>query len=316
MSECHYFSLFPDILLALPPPRWQNVNMVLGKRTSNRLRSQLWPTIYFWLIYIFTLFFIGSDISLGHLKNHLYDCLINPMKHGYWFTLSLVEVFLIYAATLLMTVTLKANKSIFACICLSYILIFYLIGRLVFMTKEMQPEWFRLIFQSLCLERTLSLGGYFFFGVFCRLYQNSFENRILNKKLLPIFIVLFAVMWSYIDIPIIDRFAGMIGVLIPLSIFYLARNRISSSSYFWNFWIVSGRNTLPVYLTHYFFILILAETIGSYVLTLSDKMPILFHPVILFIISVILGISILWLTLFIDRRLMQLPKLHKFIYGK
>lgn len=288
------------------------------KRVSNRWRKQLLPTVFIWFAFIvITFVFSAHDFAIAGFIQRVLQSIEDPLKSGYWFTLSIVEIFIIYICIARICCHLKLSLRTIGVIFLLGAILCFPLSRLMFVTREYQPLWFIKLYKILSLERTFSLGGYFFFGAFCRLNQKAFEQAISKKFFIPLSLVVFGFLYmKYGSMTTMYRICGFIGVLIPISLFWNMKDRISSESKFWGFWVNAGKNTLPVYLTHYFLIFILTENfIVNTALGLHPLKAYVGNDVTQLCAGIAVSMLILWLTLIGDKYFRRWQQPYRLIYG-
>ncbi|WP_162272076.1 acyltransferase family protein [Alistipes provencensis] len=284
-------------------------------RIVNRLNKQLKPTLIVWIVYIVLLFYFSTR-KFSAFPEYFNARLFDPMKSGYWFTLSLVEIFLIFVTITRICYLKKMKKrnvalifAICSMLCISI--------SILYPNQHLLSEQIIKLSNLLCIEKTISLSGYFFFGAVCKIYIDQFQKRLSNKGFIlccaTIFLIINQTYWGGV---IGYKFNSFLGVFITVSSFFLYREYISSSTSFWKFWIHAGKNTLPTYLFHYFFIFILTKNFVAYdyfqIPSLGDLIP---NEIIKSIVNITIAVGILWMTLYLDKVLKKLPKVYKLVFG-
>lgn len=217
-------------------------------RVYNRLSKQLYPTIIIFAIFIFVSWLMGTAPLKEYLLHGIYD----PAKLGYWFTISLVEVYLIYTA---ISVALFFKKIDLKKQGMVYLLISVVSGLIyVLYLRSYSPEGILLKFYSvLSIAKFSALIPFFFLGVFCRIYETEFI-KILSKPFASVvFFGLFLVMSllsqeNYQIDSMIYYGSRVFGLMTVVSIFMCGKKYFDSTTLAGRYLIRIGRNTLPIFI--------------------------------------------------------------------
>lgn len=235
------------------------------KRIINRISKQLYPTIVVWAIFIFFSWIIGHASFSEYLLHGIYD----PSKRGYWFTTSLVEVYLLYSIASIVLFALNVNYKKQGLVYLAFAAVTGVVY--IVYLKSFSPEGLILKFYSvLSIEKFSALIPFFFLGVFCRTYEENFfkiwGNQITALGALTAFIlcILLSMEPSQVDSAVyyVSRIFGLVAVV---SIFVCVRRYLDSTTAIGRYLIRVGRNTLPIYLFHFFLIALLPYLITDFV---------------------------------------------------
>lgn len=231
----------------------------LGKRVGNRITRQLWPTVAVCVI------FVAVTTWERPLVGQLRLCLFDPMKRGYWFTYSLVEVFLLYAAVESLMWRLRASLGIRALVCGILAAVIGL-SYFVLLQKAGVPSHGRNAVNLLSLHRTLQFGPFFFAGVVARFYQSRFMTMLSSCRMASLLTVVLAISLAVdymLSTPWTFMITSWLSVPVVISVAYALRDKVGSGSAIGSLLIYFGKNTLPVYLFHYFLISLLSATVGG-----------------------------------------------------
>lgn len=215
------------------------------KRVANRLRRQLWPTI------VVCLLFNG----FCHWDGRLHTLVYNSHNDCYWFTQSLVQVFIVYAVAARCLHALHASRktetvawAVMAALLLGCEIWIESMGKL--------PKYHFLRYTY--LVRTVIYGQFFFLGVIARMRQDKF--LLIFSKKWPWFIaVAYFTAGCIFDFGYVSLPTRAAGVLAIYGLFVYTRKYWASGGRVAAFMAFLGRNTLPVYLYHYIALHILME---------------------------------------------------------
>lgn len=229
---------------------------LLKKRVSNRLKQQLYPTVLVWLLFIFASWMLSDSPLSEHIRHGLYD----PAKVGYWFTFSLVQVFLIYAVGAYLLTALSVSVGIQTLIYIALILIFSFAA--VFMVDEQTLTGVtKKVWNTLSLGKTLTLVPFFMAGALAGMHRNRLLKLMDNTWFVLCSLALFCVLSFSSPVSenttsavyFLSRFAGLAFIV---SLFTSLRSYVDSKTRIGRYLQRIGRNTLPIYLFHFFMILI------------------------------------------------------------
>ncbi len=276
-------------------------------RVNNRLSKQLYPTFIILSVFIVVSWLIGSAPLKEYVLHGIYD----PAKLGYWFTISLVEVYLIYtaisAAMFFMKVDIKRQALVYLVISVVSGLIYILF------LKSYSPEGILLKFYSvLSIAKFSALIPFFFLGVFCRIYETQFI-RILSKPFVTVvafglFIVLSLLSQEVNQIDNLIYYGSRVfGLMAVVSIFVCGKKYFDSTTPAGRYLIRIGRNTLPIYLFHFFLIIALPVIVTDFE-TYKDQLTLRWYvelPVVLLI-----SVFIAEICMLVDRMLKAFPKVY------
>ena len=241
-------------------------------------------------------FIMGIVYSLSIDKDIL-SFLSNIYKYGYWFTLTLYEMFII----LFCLIKVRNSKNGFAWLLVSVSCLLYLVkipfNNIQFLVK---------VGNAFCLHQLFIYFQYFSIGYIFACCKETF-NELINKELVTVisifvFILALYIKCNYTDeelatsIPlkiyraIQDPVLAYAGLAIVIRFFYQS-NMFLSENIFGKYLCYVGTHTFEVYLIHYFFIPKLAF-IGLYLIDYPNVVLELIICLLLTILVVICSLII------------------------
>lgn len=250
---------------------------------STRLKALLLGTIVFNTLYLIT------------LRKDPFSW-INGDFDAYWYTFSLLQIFIFFLLTVSAGKLLHSSKAAWIILIAGGVA-----GAIA--SEYVQPlEW---RFNWLCTQKTMLYAQFFVLGALVRRFSHKFFSLLEIPLTLSVIIVIYVaslILFYYfpddlkeIGTPlfITVRYLTLYsGVMLLLAIFYRARNFFDSDTRFIRSWLFIGRRTLDIYFLHYF-LLPQMRWVGPYltkgntfILQLAAGLA-----VALFIIAVALGIS-------------------------
>lgn len=278
--------------------------------SKKKLLVQLVPTFIFGLI--FTYAYYGADF-------HTFISVTG--KLGYWFTIVLLEIFLIVYTTNTILYSPFPNthrkRIIIALIVLS--VLFYL---LKFALKISAP--LNEIGNILSLHYTFNYFQYFTFGYICSMHRKDFHKLLQNKytttTIIIIYTLLFCTRWYYISTHISDSIdiwkmldtlieaaMGYFGILIVYNTFRTYQDNFSCNTFIGSSLQRIGKRTLDIYLLQGFLIPYLPP-LGS---IFNDSR----NLVIELTIGLTISIIIIIVCMGISNILRTSPILAKYLFG-
>lgn len=237
---------------------------------------------------------------------------LEDFKFGYWFTPVLFEIILIYA---IMTLVLNSIKSAYA-----QMLAVACVWVLLFVMIHFMPLHCKQLFS---FSLVICFYPIFMFGVFCRKHKEWFhrlvETDIVQTAAMIVFVL--AYMCIIDVIPFSGYFTLMVKPIFHISLAIIAIGifkQWSESAFnpsrsipgrYAKMWQYIGRNSLPIYLLHYFFLFPM-----SYLQVPLNGMANAVVPML--IISVIIAAMITAITLGINYCLSHSKILGLLLLGK
>lgn len=224
-----------------------------------RIKMVLWPTVIILAAYYCCFLIVDNTIA---------DIAADQYKGGYWFTIVAVEIYVLALPfILLINSNLISRRWAFAIIIVAMI-IFAKAGNEV-------SDIFRdhAIMSWLSLHFVFSYMPYFLLGIVARLMLPAMQLR-LSSPWLPL-ITVFVCLGTLIFMPVLRhgpldwRIMPLLALLMLglLMTFSNLRGALNTSTPYGRLLSTIGRNTLPIYLFHYFILSLIALAVGD---TLTD----------------------------------------------
>ena len=260
---------------------------------------QIIPTVFFFLIFIY--FFRDMHITKEAL---------GPSKSGYWFTLTLFEFFLIYAATMFLNPF--KNQGI------KEDLVVIVVASVVYFFSSFQEHSNPVVADVYHYLGINYLRYYVFFCLgtfikkyyegFCRLMDNTYVMALVLMGLLGMIMFSGPLLYHLHAITFVFVVYGTLGIMVVLTFFRKHENRVSSQTVLGHYLQFIGRRTLDVYLLHYLFLPRHLEMVGVF---FKDN-P---NPVLEFFVSVFLACLVIIVCLTVSEVLRMSPFLEHRLFG-
>ncbi len=154
---------------------------------------------------------------------------------------------------------------------------------------------------------------FFFFGALAKIYQEQFIKLIQSQLIMTIIFiawVVFSILEIQEEIYILKVIVPFFGIVSMFSIFYYFRETFSSQTRIGRAMSYVGKNTLPIYLLHYFFIDGLSGLHGSVLHQLVQSSWVL-EIIIVMSFAIVIAIG----CLFIEKTLQAVPIVHSILFG-
>lgn len=268
-SFVHHSSFVNEIFMSFRMPLFFFISGFIGYKAGvewtgktwwvmsrKKLMVQLIPTFFFGLIYAY-----------AYCKVDFVAFMIDDYKLGYWFTIVLLEMFiLVFTMNRLLYLYDKKGSRPRKIVALIVLYVILFLSR--FIPKYIPSA--EGIYNILTLDYVSQYFPFFAFGYICSMYKDIF-NRILETKYFSAVAIisytfLFYVRERYIY-PNLGRgvFISLLGIVIPLAIgifgllivyntFRTYADSFSSDKRVGRALQYIGKRTLDIYLLHYFFI--------------------------------------------------------------
>ncbi len=236
----------------------------------------------------------GEEFSSVGLREMLYD----DQKGGYWFTISIVEVYLSFALLAYLIIWKNLGKQWYLygfVLSVVFKLFFYVISK-----THIFDEFFRETFNFLSLYKSIYYAPFFYMGVVWRVYLSKSINylafptyarrRKYEWTLLACIVYIIAV--SYINSEgssKLEAISSLVFLPVAFACIFIFRDSITSKKRICRWLVYVGRRTLPIYLLHYFAIVILLRLGVFDILYGIAKIPMVNIIVILTITGVVTG---------------------------
>lgn len=209
---------------------------LLKRRSYNRFFGQLLPTIVFCFIYIF--------ISGHSIESVFFD----QTKLGYWFTIAMFEVYIIYAFVSFILAKRHVSNKIKCIVFIALIVFSHLCMSLI---TRYAPDIFQNKLWTLTsIGQGLVYFKYFLFGVLCKMCNRQFFALIDSKIGVSLLMILFVIL-LFVETPISLALQGFLGATIVFTLFRYYNHIFSKESFVGRNLIFIGKQTLEIYLIHF-----------------------------------------------------------------
>lgn len=218
------------------------------KESSKKIRIQLIPTLFFGLIFTYLV-----------AKENFSTFITDISKQGYWFTLVLLEMFLVYYSCnhLLYKIKKNNNDKTFIIAMLFSIILLYILKIISFFSPTINQ-----IMNITSLHKLPFYYPYFVFGVLATKYKSSFEKMIDNPYFMSGILILFSLVLSIQHIMeeniLSERISAYLlsltGIIIVFNFFRKYQDSFSQTTQIGKTLQYIGKRTLDIYLLHYFFL--------------------------------------------------------------
>ena len=260
---------------------------------------QIIPTVFFFLIFIY--FFRDMLITKEAL---------GPSKSGYWFTLTLFEFFLIYAATMFLNPFKNQGfKEDLVVIVVASVVYFFSSFR-EHSNPVVADVYHYLGINYLRYYVFFCLGTFIkkYYEGFCRLMDNKYVMALVLMSLLGMIMFSGPLLYHLHAITFVFIVYGTLGIMVVLTFFRKHENRVSSQTVLGRYLQFIGRRTLDVYLLHYLFLPRHLEMVGVF----FKENP---NPVLEFFVSVFLACLVIIVCLTVSEVLRMSPFLEHRLFG-
>ncbi len=212
-----------------------------------KILIQLIPTITFGILYT-----ISCNTSIIVFIS-------DPAKLGYWFTISLLVMFIIYYS--INYIFHRYNEYISIIVLCITTVILYKGTPIISQIQSLKP-----IFDLFCLSNAFYYFQFFVFGVLMARFKNGFDKVNNNKYLITAIIILFVVLLYTSKFYLLARYLGLI---IVFCFFRKYEHSFTSKTQIGQRLQNIGRRTLDIYLLHYFFLPVL-PMVGTFLLSATN----------------------------------------------
>lgn len=286
---------------------------LVKRRLKNRIFQQLYPTIAVWTLFIVCSWLLSSAPFKEHLLHGIYD----PAKVGYWFTFSLVQVFVLYVVFAYILSYLNVSVKRQTLIYFIVIVAFGLLSLLTFDDAAMSDAM-RKVWNVLSLGKTIKLVAFFFGGAIVRMHWQSICRLMRNYWFTAGSLAMFS-MTSYltpngeVDGAFLYLISRISGLMFMVSLFVCLEKYVDHTTLLGRYLQRIGRNTLPIYLFHFFILLLVPyfiDDISAILWKLSS------NPLVEFVSFTAVSIVITEITLAVDSFLKFVPFAHKAVFAK
>ena len=285
-------------------------NMVWNRNTylamnKNKLLYQLLPTLILGIIYTYVC-----------LHSNLMNFVGDHFKLGYWFTIVMFEMYLIFYT--LNLCLYNSNVKIFEkrlVISLVLLSIFSFCSWIIF------SKFPHKLVDAFSLFHLCKYFPYFAFGIICSMNKDLFHRILENKYFTFIIIVLFCIGFYvnrfYLSAPsnviiillwfIVTFLIGFAGLLIVYTTFRVYKDSFSSDKKIGRMLQYIGKRTLDIYLLHYFLLPTL-PALGN-MLSKSNNF------VLELVVGLFISLLVIAVCLVVSNILRTNPILAKYLFG-
>ena len=235
---------------------------------------------------------------------------LGPSKSGYWFTLTLFEFFLIYAATMFLNPFKNQGiKEDLVVIVVASVVYFFSSFR-EHSNPVVADVYHYLGINYLRYYVFFCLGTFIkkYYEGFCRLMDNTYVMALVLMGLLGMIMFSGPLLYHLHAITFVFVVYGTLGIMVVLTFFRKHENRVSSQTVLGRYLQFIGRRTLDVYLLHYLFLPRHLEMVGVF---FKDN-P---NPVLEFFVSVFLACLVIIVCLTVSEVLRMSPFLEHRLFG-
>lgn len=226
-----------------------------GTSTLKKLKVQLIPTAVFGMLYTYP--FIHSSFKVF---------ISMPEKFGYWFTIALLEMFLVYyTINYLCHFTKHARRN--AVLGTIAVAALFVVLRFPFKTIDSLKRFGDIT----SLHYTFAYFQYFVFGNIAAMFKDETERFLNNKYVIAAVLLLFGVVFCIYyrsfnaNIPLSDSLhkvlaallyntAGYLGIILVFNFFRTNQGSFSKQTWLGRNLQYIGRRTLDIYMIHNFLI--------------------------------------------------------------
>ncbi len=294
--------------------------MKLKKRLANRWHRQLLPTAFIFIGFIlFETLYTGDFNGIRELLGSFFSSALtnatSEFKSGYWFTFVLVEVFCFFALLNCLLSSRKVPRGIQGIL---FLAIAAICGGAEWAYSQMvtakSPAALRGICELFSLTHLLKYQVFFYLGAAARVFDSWIWRQLSRKAVgFGVAMLTFAVFWftPRFRVPL-EAFYGaaVTGILFSITLFLYLRKFFCSHTALGRLLKYIGKNTLPIYLFHYFIIRMMRDLdlpglTGAIRAGAWAEIPIV----------TLISIGIVLTVLGVDALLKIKPRIHKIIFA-
>ena len=262
-------SFINDVLVSFRMPLFFFISGFIGYKAGVEWTGKTWWTMTRkkLLVQLIPTFFFGLICAYAYLKVDFMAFVTSSNKLGYWFTIALLEMFLlVYTMNWVLYQCSKKESKPRKVIALVLIYVVLYLCRLI---PDHLPS-LSTAYDVLCLHYVSLYFPFFAFGYICSMYKEALNRMLEHKYFAAIAIILFAVLFyvrrTYIlpnlgggALIFISSFftqlaVGILGLLVVYNTFRTYADSFTSDKRVGRALQYIGKRTLDIYLLHYFFI--------------------------------------------------------------
>ncbi len=267
---------------------------LMKKRIRNRILCQLLPTI------------IVAAIFCATFSIPFRTIITDNFKAGYWFTIVMVEFFLLYMFFVLIIKKFKINLTHQTIILILFLIIINISKTILYKLHVFNNP----IAEIVSLSLFFNYLPYFIFGILAKMHLNIFI-KILNFKYSILLAIITFIGLLFYDVYGRSTFIqGFLGIIIIYRFFEFYKSFFSSKTTIGKSLSYIGKHTLEIYLIHYFFIFSLVEFAKHIDLTIIQS-----SWIVELVVFLLISIIIVAFCLFTAKFTKISPILHSLLFG-
>lgn len=224
---------------------WFTHTSLSGGVIRKRIKTMLLPTVATFLIYVFL--YWGNMERVGY-------CALGEYKFGYWFTFALFLINLIHWSVSVVVSRLPLRESGME---KQTLLALALVAIALVALKDWDWNHNRALLANWFSLRLVAMYfPFYLLGMVCRHFAGWFHRLVENEWLVALGVVAFAAsLFHHGGGFYFGCVQGLLGVFLLYRLCYFYRDTFSETTCVGRQLSMIGRNTLPIYLLHYFFFL-------------------------------------------------------------
>ena len=293
------FFFISGLVLYKPAVEWNGTASL--KFTAKKAMQLLVPTVVFIALYIFM---FDSPLSL----------LCQSGRLGYWFTIALFEYYLLYALFRWICHKLHRHDGIDWLLLTGSAMLYLAVTQSVLNRLGVSNETISL----LGLDQ-LRFFFYFAIGVLVRKHFARFveilENGKITALLITVFFAIFLIVhrngFSFGNAMVYHLYnfiGGLMALFVVFIFFYKYQNVFEDTSKMGKWLQYIGRNTLAIYMLHYFFLPRNLQFIGDFFVQHSN-------PTVELFVTLGIAILVIIITLIANAMICTSPFLAHYLFG-
>lgn len=292
----------------------------LQKRLSNRWHKQFLPTAIIFISFIlFEVAYMGGYNGAGEFLGSFFNSAIknatSEFKSGYWFTFVLVEVFCIFALInhLLSSAKISRGRQGIIFLTLSALCGVAEWGFSQAVTPK-SPAALKSICELFSLTHLMKYQVFFYLGAAARCYDSRIWSLLSRRGVgIAVGLLTFLVFWytPRFRVPIGAFYgAACTGILFSVTLFFYLRRFFTGHAPIGRLLKFIGKNTLPIYLFHYFIIRMMRDVQLPWLESWIKAGAWAEIPIV-----ALISIAIVLTVLGVDSLLKIKPRIHKIIFA-
>ncbi len=260
----------------------------------------LLPTLLMFLIYVYC--YWGT-------YDRLVYCAFGEYKFGYWFTFALFLMNLVHWGVSALAGKLPvcdSNRSKLLLLLIAVMAV-VLVGLKDWdwnSNRATLANWFSLRLIAMYFP-------FYFMGIVCRRYEQLFHKMIANGYITGMVTIAFALTMLHTGGGFyFALLQETLGVTLLYSLCYVCRNTLSDNTFVGRQLALIGRNTLPIYLIHYFMFLGLKFPVAGAVFDIHSQW------LVVFFVAALLTLFVVYASIGMTKILVVSSPLRRVLIGK